>query len=914
MNFVAALTCGTTPEVVASRCVNQLLLRSEPQGELSLEAAADFINELFKAIGLHTQITPQQCETGKDFDWDAAGCRRYIFHRNSIFFNSFELFLNKLSKAVRNIQATAAESKALVLYLQLLGVWCNCCMDLQKQDSDMQVKFLVEPIARINYQLFLGVHQIKKNCDVDFGGLNLICRYLLNSALHGLYFEECHSYIAEGLSKIIEQYFGASSAFNEDAFQFYRLVFRLGHHKATHCGVFKSLIRMLDKLFRQQSVSNHRQLVSFLIEKGMQEVYYTFLKLERTKGLLKATLTFLEKLRPHLLDLECLSQTFLEAILRLALHKDESISLTAAQLYIKFARAKTCTDEYILKHILEFYLEDQANLESLMPYVNALWSYFPYMQSIEIYFKLLKDAGSEPDTMHYFVAQFIIVVYKKMLKYDDCERYANAFIFVYKTLPALFKESNSECVNGILLQIYSLSDQKMLCEHNAELKQFLPNLEDYFVSIFKGARKVHYLYLYASFVHFAHSIAKTKNFYKLDGCGLHVYGQYVAIERALKDLGAEKSPSAQQVDDYCYTLQKIGVLLKVGYNVFDQLEHIMKTLNVRLLQTKQIHKFVDKERFIDVYAIDLLVSGCITLSHNKEFTRSSKMWLVREILALENYLVKFLSKAESTTNAQMYRVKTHFVCLTNLYYSFREVTDIPKLPLRLHPYHVLVETLLSSCLQRKPKVQVTSEEESEFHPKHIISYQRNMFNNFTLLHSTKDIELPSPVAWKLCMRYGATTHKFADELFAFMQALIKHHSKIFAHISAVLIYNLYNQRPPFTIDVIQSVISAQKSFIDRLPAEHTPTLLCVTVVLRVLQFLQQALLKIPPITGGNRLMALKHLYLYTENLNVSDDNVLPDIRNQAKALQNHILNNAEQMSLKAYLCSLGVNTETNGGI
>lgn len=59
-----------------------------------------------------------------------------------------------------------------------------------------------------------------------------------------------------------------------------------------------------------------------------------------------------------------------------------------------------------------------------------------------------------------------------------------------------------------------------------------------------------------------------------------------------------QSPSAQQVSAYCYIIQKIGVLLKLGYNVFDQLEHILKTLHVRLLDTKQLEKFAAKEIFI----------------------------------------------------------------------------------------------------------------------------------------------------------------------------------------------------------------------------------------------------------------------------------------------------------------------------
>ncbi|XP_036338490.1 uncharacterized protein LOC118748222 [Rhagoletis pomonella] len=138
-----------------------------------------------------------------------------------------------------------------------------------------------------------------------------------------------------------------------------------------------------------------------------------------------------------------------------------------------------------------------------------------------------------------------------------------------------------------------------------------------------------------------------------------------------------------------------------------------------------------------------------------------------------------------------------------------------------------------------------------------------------------------------------------------MEALTKHHFKIYTHISAVLVLNLYKQNPPFKMDVIRSVIRAQKLFIDQLPSALSPSTLCVSVVLQVLQILQQSLQKLPATTGGNRLVALKHLNHYTWNLNVNDRNVLSDIRSQANALQNHMLNNAEQVCLDTYLSALG---------
>ncbi|XP_054088431.1 uncharacterized protein LOC105208535 isoform X2 [Zeugodacus cucurbitae] len=907
MNFVAALKCGATPEVEAARCMNQLLRRSEAQGALCLALAADFINELYKAIGLETNINVQQLETAK-FDWETTLCRHYVFHCNTIFFAAFERFLTQLSRTVGLEQLKAVESMTLQHYFEMLDVWRNCSTDLLKQDDDMQVQFLVEPLARINYILFLGAQKIRKLFDLELDMLNTICTYLLESALAGLFFEECHTYIAEGLSKVMEADFSLSKAFNEDAFKFFRLVFT--QHKVTHSSILKCLTRMLAMLSRQQDTSSYRQFVSFLVEKDMQESYYTFLKLEKTTRILLATLDFLTKLQTHLLDLSCFSQTFLEAILALTLHTHENISLTAAELYIKMARRKASDDDYILKHILEFYFKEMTNADTLPLYVNALWCEFPYMQSMRIYLDLLKNATAVPLGMRYLIAQFTIVVYRKMLDPQVCGKYVKEFIHVFETLPTLFDVLNSQYLKGILLQLYSLTAQNYLCDGCDELNELLPNFEDYFVSAFRADTHLQYPYLYNLFAQFARCIEKTLHFDKLEMCAIHAYTEYEEVERLLV---TKKSPSLRQSSAYCYILQKLSVLMQVDYNVFDQLEHIIQTLHVRLIETTQIHELADKQQvFIDIYATDLMVNGCIKLSRDKDLTNSNKMWLVGEMRILETYLLNFLSKAESKTNAQLYRVKTYFICLVNLYQTFHNSSGLYKLQLNLRSYHVLVETLLASCLQRKPKTQAVDEEHMELHPKYISNYQQWMFMKFTQLHSTKHIALPSPVAWKLCMHYGLSSHKFSDELFTFMEALTKYHFKIFTHISAVLVYNLYKQKPPFTTDVIQSVIRAQKSFIDQLPTAHTPALLCANVVLRVLQFLQQSLQKLPPTTGGNRLTALKHLNFYTHNLNVNVDNVLPDIRNQAKALQNHMLNNAEQMCLRAYLSALGVHTEING--
>lgn len=123
---------------------------SKPKDKLCLETAAEFVNELFKAIGLSTRFTPQQLEMGGDFNWRAAGIHHYIFHRNARFFNRFERFLTHLSQTVSDEQVADVESKALQLYSQLLGVWCGCCIDLRRLEVRIQDSFLAEPIARIS--------------------------------------------------------------------------------------------------------------------------------------------------------------------------------------------------------------------------------------------------------------------------------------------------------------------------------------------------------------------------------------------------------------------------------------------------------------------------------------------------------------------------------------------------------------------------------------------------------------------------------------------------------------------------------------------------------------------------------------------------------------------------------------------
>lgn len=62
-----------------------------------------------------------------------------------------------------------------------------------------------------------------------------------------------------------------------------------------------------------------------------------------------------------------------------------------------------------------YFLPLQKSVDLLPRYVNALWSNFTYMQSMHIYFDLTK-ATDVPLVMRYFIAQFTIVVYRKMLK------------------------------------------------------------------------------------------------------------------------------------------------------------------------------------------------------------------------------------------------------------------------------------------------------------------------------------------------------------------------------------------------------------------------------------------------------------------------------------------------------------------
>ncbi|XP_053951494.1 uncharacterized protein LOC128858929 isoform X1 [Anastrepha ludens] len=914
MNFVAALKFGSTPEVEAARCMKQLLYRSERKGELCLAFTAELINEIFKAIGLHTNITVQQLEAGKGFDWEVSGCHLYIFHCNSIFFNSFERFLMQLCRTAReeqeNAATTEADSGPIKRVLQLLGIWCNCYTDLLEHNAKMQVQYLQEPLARLNYRLFLGVHKIRTEFHNRFQHLDEVCTHLFHNALNGLFFKECHAYIAEGLGALVEKDFAISNAFAEDACQYFYIGFSVEQQKATYCNLFKCLIRMLNNLVTQLDANIKEAFLNFLIEMRMQEIYYTVLKLEKTKRLLMAALKFLHELQGQLLDLDCFSKTFLEAILGLALHTDENVALTAAELYFSMARGKSTADDFLLKHILEYYFTEMNSIDSLPKYVAALWPNFTYMKTMRVYFDLLKD-DNLPLAMHYFIAQFTIVAYRKMLL--NFEKYAHEIIFVFQMLPAMLTSLNSQCLKGILLQLYSLTELEQLRGSCGGAKELLLDFEKYFILELKSGVHLQYPYLLNLFMQFARCIEETKNFEQLEMCGVYLYTKYMEIERSLAALDEKKTPSIAQVSTYDNILKKLCVLLLLDYDVLDTLDPLIRTLHGRLIEKPQLHELANKHQlFIDIYATELLVHACIKLSRAKDLTKTTQEWLAVEIRVLEKYLLDSLTNAGVKTNAEMNRLKTYFICLVDLYCTFHNSTEICNLPLLLRPYHVLVQTLLESSLLRKSNYptssQNVSEENMEWHSKYILQYQQFMFQKFTQLHSSKYVVLPSPAAWKLCLHYGLTSHKFNDELFAFMVALSTHQFRNFVHISAVLVYNLYKQKPPFKMDAVMSVIRAQKSFIDQLPSALSPNLLCANVVLQVFRILQESLQRLPPTTGENRLIALKHLNHYTWNLNVNADNVLPDICTQAKVLQNHMLNNAERKCLDTYLSALGGHT------
>ncbi|XP_067636207.1 uncharacterized protein sunn isoform X2 [Eurosta solidaginis] len=904
MNFVASLKCGTTPEVEATRCIQQLLNRSDDQSNICSTFASELINELFKAIGLQTKITVEQLEAGKGFDWDAAGCGYYIFHCNIVFFRAFERFLKQLCLTVldeqREFDITATDCFPIMRLIQILAVWCNCYMDLLEQDV-IQVQYLQEPLARINYSLFFGLHKIRKQYGSTIQQLDELCTVLLNSALDGLFFKECHDYIVEGLLALVEKDFGVCDAFTKDAFKFFYQAFCVEQQKTTQCNIFKCFTHMLTNLAALQDTNAHRTFVCFLIAKQMQEIYYTTLKLENTKRLLLATLRFLHNLQEKLLDLNCFSQTFLEAILAHVLHTDTSISQMAAELYITMARRKANADDTLLKHILEYYFEEMNIIDSLPYYIDALWPNFTYMQYIQIYFDLIKDEDV-PLTMRYFVAQFVVVIYRKMVAHT--EKHAPEIMQVFKILPEILTLLSSQCLKGILLQLYSVSELSLVRNIRIEL---LVDFENFFVSEIKN--NLQYPYMLNLFMQFLRFIEETKNFAKLEKYAKHIYREYEEIERTLHGLPQGKLPNHAQAISYGNILKKLCVLLQGDYNVFDNFDRIVRTLSARIIDNQQLNEIANKRGcFIDIYAIELLVNGCIKLCINKDLTKSTRQWLINQVSVLESYLLNALSNADVKTNAQMNRLKTYFICLVNLYCTFHNSCGFCKLPLALRSYHILVETLVISCLHRKAISaaaisHTVNEENLELHPHYITQYQRFMFRKFSQLHSSKHIVLPSRAAWKICLHYGLKSHKFNKELLAFMEALATHHFKTFTYILAALVYNLYKQKPPFKMDEIQ------KSFIDQLPSRLTPSILCANVVLQVLELLKESLQKLPPTTGNNRLLALKHLNQFTQNLNVNSDNVLPAIQNLAKALQNHILNTAEQMSLNAYLNDLGMPTK-----
>ncbi|XP_020713820.1 uncharacterized protein LOC101448850 isoform X3 [Ceratitis capitata] len=798
--------------------------------------------------------------------------------------------------------ATPVES-----FIQLLTIWYNCYMDLLKQNSNIQVQYLEEPLARINFILYLGVHKIRDKYVCDYQILDEICTLLLNSTLQGLFFLESHSYIAEVLGNFMEDNFGTSKAFDEDALKFFYKAFQVEKQKATQCNTLKCLTRIMNKISTEEETSSYRNFFSFLIEMPMLRIYFTLLKMEKTKRLKLAILNFLNNLQEKLLDLDCFSLVFLEAILALTLHTDENISFLAAELYVIMARRKASGDDMLLKHILEFYLKEIKSVDLLPRYVNALWSNFTYMQSMHIYFDLTK-ATDVPLVMRYFIAQFTIVVYRKMLKAP--EKFARQIKYVFQTSPTLFRELESQCVKGILLQLYSSTELELLRDSAGTMNEFLFEFEDYFISVITKDTTLIYPYLLNLFIQFTCCIEETKNFDKLEICAIQIYQKYEDLERTLKRLDDEsKMPSVKNMNAYNSILQKLNVLLQVDYVVFDTLEQLIKTLHVRLIEKSQICELAQKhEIFIDVHATELLVNSCIKLSYNEDLTKTAQTWLAQEIRILEGYLLRRLTNAEAKTDAQMLRLKTYFICLANLYYIFDNASGMYKLSLNLRSYHIMVEALLLGCLRLKAtsitKSAIVSEENMLLHTKYILQYQKSMFSKFTQLHSSADIVIPSAVAWKVCLHYGLSSHKFNGEILSFMEALTKHHFKGFTHISAVLVYNLYKQRTETKVDDIKRVIHAQKFFIDQLPPALSPTLLCVNVVLKVLQLLQQSLKVLSPTTGGNRLAALKHLNHYINNLNVNSDNVLPDIREQAYALQNHMLNNAEQTYLKSYLSEL----------
>uniref|UniRef100_A0A1A9WLD6 Uncharacterized protein n=1 Tax=Glossina brevipalpis TaxID=37001 RepID=A0A1A9WLD6_9MUSC len=877
MSFLSLLRSGVTVEKVASEFVQNLFNKSEVLKEFSLEIAASFVTECLAAIGITCNITADQLnQPEKNFPWPLKELNVYVFHCNEGEFKIFEHFLVLICSMSANhfeLQLpTVADIEdkvdtAIDYLMYLLACWRSVHIQLKRMEESNKRKHFEEPIARINFHFLLGFNDLRQKYCSAFPTLDKICHFLYIDALPGLYYKKTHELILNGLLKLFEEDFHFFYRCLKPNYMFYYEAFLVKYESSTtHSRIYKSLQNLLRNEEDELNV-----LTALLIQQPMLDIYYTTL----VRGTISSVFTkiealnFLKLLQEKLVVLDVFTYEFIESILGLVLKKNQHLSERAAELYVILMRKKF-DNQLILLHIIYYYAHRNLTPHNLNHCVRQLSKYFDCFMKFGNFLQIICNEV-HTDTVRSHCAQILLMMAKIKIEISasSVKLEIEQLMLI---IPGIIEQIKCQNTILILLEIFDLFDIKEWP------KQCIDNFIGQTLDIFFHLEKnFDYLVLMKISNIFHNCLLFNKEWNHLSLIIDSTVLNFQQLRRNLREVEDKKQmvENKNLVIKYCELLKRVNIMVKIKYNLFDNLMEMISTLEAQFLQKTIFKDFIEQNKsFIDIYALEIICS-CILKAYRIERNKGN---IRKHGINLIEHIWQLVVNVKELLKQPVVRIKSYFYILLILMSS-------PLFKLEYSVYNKCLEILLALNFSRYTQNLKDGNESTQMHPVRCLQYKKYMLHLFTQFHKIQRIDIQTNTIWKLCIYYGFNDHKFNKELEELLITLAEHRMNIFKHILPVVIYNLYRRKPVISYKQIVLILENYKKLIDNHKRIESPSSMNVHVVLLILQMTEKVLDVQPISSNNNRLKALNNLDIFLRDVDFRQSDIAITICEQMDKLK-----------------------------
>ncbi|XP_075155643.1 sisters unbound [Haematobia irritans] len=907
MSYISTLKAGIEPKIVAKDLAQQIVLAPLDNGEISLDLASSFVNDTLRFIGIEGLITPQQVFDANNgtvnFQWPMEQLQIYSFHCNKFEFERVENFLVALCHEMHEQNKVFVENlnsededienicSPVELLMHLIAVWCTVYKHLLKENTWGTARMFEEPLARINICLLQGLHCLRKEYRAVFPVLDAICSRLYISAQQGLSYKQSCDKIFTCLLDLISQ---DIELFKNETMDFFYQVFSIQYFSSK-----SKLLQSLKEMLEEYDETRLTILTDILINRKLQNVYFTMLVTTQNKEIVKQQmeiLEFLYMLQSKLLAIDCFSRDFVEAILNLVLSSKTNISTLACKVYLAISK-RILDDKNILMHILEFYFDHVPSRNLLGNYIYPFFKQFSYMSNVYNLMEIISN-NQLTEEFRCLVSHVAVTVVGIFVELNESP--LNEIEPVLQFLPEMLENMPSQQCIGILLSIFKYVSMETL------QRQTLDHIVSYGINIFQDVEnEFQYPLLMNIFSILNKSINITKDWEQMESlCGT-LAAQFSRLARVLEIYSDDKT---KKLADKFYVnfiglLKRLNIVIKTRYELFDLPMDIFNVLQQYVLVEDEHLYTADDFAFMDAYAVEICVSVIIKVA--KRETQSSLLTssYFKNIQKLCKFLYNFLKNIEKVITYPAFRLKAYFSSLLNFY------CHMPvQLPANVYSCITQILLALQTMTNSDFNMYICEDEIQQSHPLQTLEYYRIMFLHYIELHKYSHIHINTNIVWKICIHFGKPRNRFNEELQQLLITLSSFRIEIYTHINGVMIYNLYKQQPPLKPSIIIAVLKKHKHLIDNNVNIKSPEVFKINTVLLVLQIVGKGLRVQKVSNQHNRLLALRNLSIFLEDLDLNALQAKDLILEQITEYEKHLLTSEELQILESFQAEIGVSS------